>query len=93
MRQLLQQDQAFERILVRLHAAKERNNLVTAPNKTTFHPESKVVSVWEMSLACVLLWTCIIVPLKLGWDHCEQTRPFSALDHGTLDHCSTRARA
>ena len=51
-----------------------------APNKTTFHPESKIVSVWEISTAVVLVWTCIVVPLKLGWDSWFDSDAWTALD-------------
>ena len=68
VRNLLEQDQAFDRILQRLQQAKAQST-VTEKERTrlTLHPDSKFVSVWELILACVLMWTCVIVPLKLAF--------------------------
>jgi len=80
VRQLLVQDKAFERILARLQAAKELNNATVEPKKTVFHPESRIVNIWEISLICVLAWTCVIVPLKLAFDDWFASAAWRTLD-------------
>lgn len=73
VRRLLQQDKAFERILDHLkyiqvqHDLRLRRNAGCISWLKPLHPAGRFRTSWDISIFLVLLFTCVVVPMRLSF--------------------------